>query len=287
MSDTKRVGIMKLGAIGAAPLLDLLLDERAERKDIEIRTITSGATLDEEPCIEVATKMTEFNPDFVVVVSPNAALKGPSKAREIILEKGIPLVAISDNPSKKAFYEKNEKGKSVPVAPEGSGFIVLPMDPMIGARKEFLDPTEMALFNAELIKLLASTGVLRYIQLELEKIIEAIKAGKKPELPKVTLKTENALETAGFENPYAYAKAYAALKMVEVVADVTTTACFKEQDPDKYVPMAAAAHEILRAATRLADDAREIEKGNNTVLRTSHSSSGKILRKTELLEKPE
>ena len=286
MSDIKRVGILKLGAIGTAPLLDLLLDERAERKDIEVRTVTSGSKLDEEPCVEVANKMTELKPDLVVIISPNAGLKGPSKAREIMLAKGIPILSISDSPSKKAFYDKNEEGKTVPVAPEGAGFIVLPMDPMIGARKEFLDPSEMALFNAEIIKLLSSTGVLRYVQLELEKIVEAIKAGKKPDLPKVTLKTEMALETAGFMNPYAYSKAYAALKMAEMVADVTTTACFKEQDPDKYIPMVSAAHEMLRAATRLADEAREIEKGNDTVIRTSHSSSGKVQRKSKLLEKP-
>ncbi|MFX0107881.1 MAG: F420-dependent methylenetetrahydromethanopterin dehydrogenase, partial [Candidatus Hodarchaeota archaeon] len=43
-----KVGILKLGAIGAAPLIDLLLDERAERKDIDVRAVTTGAKLDEE-----------------------------------------------------------------------------------------------------------------------------------------------------------------------------------------------------------------------------------------------
>lgn len=228
-----------------------------------------------------------MNPNLVVIVSPNAALKGPTKAREIIMEKGIPILSISDQPSKKAFYAKNEEGKSVPSVPDSTGFIVLPMDPMIGARKEFLDPTEMALFNAELIKLLSCTGVLRFIQLEIEKLIDGVKSGKLPDLPKITLKPEQALEAAGFENPYAYSKAFASLKMAEIVADITTTACFKEQNPDKYIPMVSAAHEVLRAATSLADEAREIEKGNNTVLRTSHSSSGKIQRKKKLLDKPQ
>ena len=53
-----------------------------------------------------------------------------------------------------------------------------------------------------------------------------------------------------------------------------------------YIPAVAAAHELLRAAARLADEAREIEKQNDTVLRTSHGSSGKASKKTKLLEKP-
>ncbi|MHA1638047.1 MAG: F420-dependent methylenetetrahydromethanopterin dehydrogenase, partial [Candidatus Thorarchaeota archaeon] len=42
MSKECRIGILKLGCIGAAPLLDLLLDERAERKDIDVVTVGSG-----------------------------------------------------------------------------------------------------------------------------------------------------------------------------------------------------------------------------------------------------
>ncbi|TFH09584.1 MAG: methylenetetrahydromethanopterin dehydrogenase, partial [Candidatus Thorarchaeota archaeon] len=36
MSDITRIGILKIGCIGAAPLIDLILDERAERKDIAV-----------------------------------------------------------------------------------------------------------------------------------------------------------------------------------------------------------------------------------------------------------
>lgn len=287
MSKECRIGILKLGCIGAAPLLDLLLDERAERKDIDVVTVGSGAKLDPEPCKTAAMKMAEMDAGLVVIVSPNASLPGPTQAREMILEKGIPVLTISDGPSKKAFYKKNEEGKKVVSVPEKSGFIVLPMDPMIGARKEFLDPTEMALFNADLIKVLSCSGVMRFIQNKLSKLVEALKAGKDLELPTITLKTEKALDAAGFSNPYAYAKAYAALRMTEIVAEITSKACFKESDPGKYVPAVTAAHEVLRAAARLSDEAREIEKYNDSVLRTSHSSSGKIQKKSELHQKPE
>ncbi|TFG26307.1 F420-dependent methylenetetrahydromethanopterin dehydrogenase [Candidatus Thorarchaeota archaeon] len=286
MSDLHQIGILKIGAIGAAPLLDLLLDERAERKDIAMCVVTTGASMDPKQSEEATKVLAGANPSLVMIVSPNASLPGPTKAREILLGKKIPILTISDGPSKKAFYKKNEEGKSEKSVPAGSGFIILPMDPMIGARKEFLDPTEMAIFNAELIKVLSCTGVLRLLQSEIDKLIESVKAGKELKLPTINAKIEDVLEHAGFANPYAYSKAYAALKMSETVADITSTACFKESDPAVYVPAVAAAHELLRAAARLADEAREIEKQSDTVLRTPHGSSGKVQKKTKLNEKP-
>ena len=286
MSDLCRIGILKLGCIGAAPLLDLIFDERAERKDIAVRVVTAGASMDPAMCEEAATKLAEMNPCLVLIVSPNASLPGPTQAREHLLKRKLPVLSVSDGPSKKAFYTKDEKGKSVVSAPEGSGFIILPMDPMIGARKEFLDPTEMALYNAELIKVLSCTGVIRFLQTEVDKLTDSLKTGAGPKLPTITLTTEMALESAGFVNPYAYAKAYASLKMAESIADITSKACFKDNDPEVYIPAVAAAHELLRAAAKLADEAREIEKQNDTLLRTPHSSSGKGLKKTQLREKP-
>ena len=285
MSDLCRIGILKLGCIGAAPLLDLILDERAERKDIDVRVVTTGASMDPAMCEEATANLAAMEPGLVFIVSPNASLPGPTKAREILLEKKIPVLSISDGPSKKAFYKKNDEGKKVKSIPEGSGFIIMPMDPMIGARKEFLDPTEMAIFNADLIKVHSCTGVTRFLQSEIDKLTDSLKAKTELKLPTINLKIEKALEHAGFANPYAYAKAYASLKMTESIADITSKACFKESDPEKYVPAVAAAHELLRAAAILADEAREIEKQNDTVLRTSHGSSGKVTKKTKLQEK--
>ncbi|TFG95689.1 methylenetetrahydromethanopterin dehydrogenase, partial [Candidatus Thorarchaeota archaeon] len=192
MSDLCRIGILKIGCIGAAPLIDLILDERAERKDIAVRTVTTGASMDPMHSEEATAKIAEMNPGLVIIVSPNAALPGPTQAREYLMKMKLPVLSISDAPSKKAFYTKDEKGKSVASAPAGSGFIVLPMDPMIGARKEFLDPTEMALFNAELIKVHSCTGVTRFLQSEIDKLTDSLKAGTELKLPTITLKIEKA-----------------------------------------------------------------------------------------------
>ena len=40
-----KVGFVKVGNIGSAPLLEFLLDERAERQDIDVRVVSSGAKL--------------------------------------------------------------------------------------------------------------------------------------------------------------------------------------------------------------------------------------------------
>ena len=157
---------------------------------------------------------------------------------------------------------------------------------MIGARLEFLDPTEMTLFNADVIKVLSITGVIRCLQMELDRVITDLKAGNTPEMPKLVAEAEQVVESAGFSNPYAAAKAIAALLMSESVAKMTTRACFKEKDPQVYIPLVAAGHELMRAAAQLADEAREIEKYSDSVQRTPHTSSGEIKYKTKLAEKP-
>lgn len=281
-----KLGVLKLGCIGAAPLLDLLLDERADRDDLETRAFTSGAKLDPAACTGPTTDCIAFEPDLVLLVSPNAALPGPSKAREALLAAGIPTIAIGDAPSKKAFFKKNEDGKQVRQVVENLGFMILPSDPMIGARREFLDPSEMALFNADVIKVLAACGVLRAVQNELDLIIDAMKNGAKPVLPSITVSAEMAIAAAEFANPYAAAKAYAALTIAEAVAGVTTRGCFMEQDPAQYITLVSAGHEMMRSAALLADAAREIEKDNDTVLRTPHAANGQARRKTGLGDKP-
>ncbi len=287
MADTVfKLAVLKLGYIGAAPLLDLLPDERADREDLETRAFTSGAKLDPESCAAVAADCAAYGADLVLLVSPNAALPGPTQARKALLDAGQPTIAIGDGPSKKAFYKKNEEGKQVMNVPDGVGFVILPADPMIGARREFLDPSEMALFNADVIKILAASGVMNAMQIEPDRVIEAIKASQTPELPRLSITPQRALDAAGFANPYAAAKAYAALSIAESVAAVTSKGCFAEQDAARYIPMVAAGHEMLRAAARLADEAREMEKANDSVLRTPHAADGSARRKTALAAKP-
>jgi methylenetetrahydromethanopterin dehydrogenase len=281
-----KVGILKLGCIGAAPLLDYIFDERADREDIEMRGFTSGAKMDEKSGMAALKYLSEYQPQLVMVISPNAATPGPTRMREELQKLSIPVVTISDAPSKKAFYTKNEKGKSVPSPPEGQGFIILNADSMIGARREFLDPTEMILFNSDMLKVLAISGSIRFIQKTIDGIIAEIAAGKKPTLPAVTVDSKLAVEYAEFTNPYARAKALAAAQTAEAVAELTVEGCFKVHDAEEYVPLVASAHEMLRTAARLADEAREIEKGSDSITRTPHASDGRILRKTKLGEKP-
>lgn len=278
-----KLAVVKLGCIGAAPLLDLILDERADREDLTVRAYTSGAKLDPESCQGPVDDVIRDQPDLVLLVSPNAALPGPSQARQRFAENNIALITIGDGPSRRAFFKKNDDGKQEIDVPDKQGFLVLPCDPMLGARREFLDPTEMVLFNADVIKLLSATGVIRCIQDNLDQVINAMKKGKTVVFPTLTVSAETALEAAAFNNPYAAAKAYAALKIAESVAAVTTKACFVEQQASHYIPMVTAAHEMIRTAAQLADQAREIEKYNDSVMRSPHSAAGEVHHKNQLM----
>jgi methylenetetrahydromethanopterin dehydrogenase len=75
--------------------------------------------------------------------------------------------------------------------------------------------------------------------------------------------------------------------MAEKVADVDLKGCFMQKEMEQYIPTVATAHELLRHAAKLAEEARELEKATDTVLRTPHAADGKILSKTVLLAKPE
>jgi methylenetetrahydromethanopterin dehydrogenase len=281
-----KLGVLKLGCIGASPLLDLLLDERADREDLDVKAFTSGAKLEPAACALATASALQYDPDLILMVSPNAALPGPKTSRSTVATAKIPIITVSDGPSKKAFYKKGSKSDPVVNVPKDQGFFVLPCDPMIGARREFLDPTEMSLFNADVIRVLASTGVLRLIQDELDRVIAELRAKGTVDMPKVIVTPEKAVISGGFSNPYARAKALAALKVSESVAEVTSKGCFVEQDATKYITLVAAGHEMMRAAARLADEARELEKSVDSVLRTPHSSSGDRLRKVRLGDKP-
>ncbi len=131
---------------------------------------------------------------------------------------------------------------------------------MIGARKEFLDPIEMAIFNSNVNKVLAITGVYRIVYQEIDKVIYAVEAGLPPILPKIVIDIATIRDQIFFNNPYAKAKAIAAYGMAEKVADIDVMACFMEKENEKYIPLVASAHEVAQAAARLAEEAREIEK---------------------------
>jgi methylenetetrahydromethanopterin dehydrogenase len=271
-----RIGFLKLGCIATSPMIELLLDERAEREDMEVRVLSSGANMGSKQARDVANSILALKPDLVFVISPNASTKGPTTAREALAEAGVPVVVVSDGP-KKLLEELEGKGM---------GGIIVEADSMIGARREFLDPIEMAIFNGDTIKVLAVTGVFSMVYETVDGLIEQLKAGEKPELPLLNVTRKKALKAAGFTNPYAEAKAAAAYEMAKRVANLTTTACFREKDWEVYTALCAAAHELMRSAASLADEAREVEKYGDSVLRRPHYDDGSMLKKRKLIEKP-
>lgn len=277
MSEEKilKIGILKNGTIGSSLLLAFLMDERAEATRIKVREVTSGAKMNPpEECVETMQKLLEFEPELILMSSPNAALKGPKAARE--LAGNIPTIVISDAPAKKAIEEFKEKNM---------GYIIVGCDSMIGARRPFLDPIEMSCFNSDLLKVLSITGAFNIITNELNKVIIDMLEGKVPILPQIEINATNATNAANFSNPYAQAKAIAAFELAASVSKITGRACFVLKDRDEYMPLLAASHEMMKTAAELCIQAREIEKSNDTVLRTPHNAKQYLLTKRKLHEK--
>jgi len=269
------VTFVKIGYIGTTIIIEALLDERSARKDIKMRVVSSAVSMDVEDSEEVAKMAAGIDSDLYVVVSPNAALDGPKAARAVLEETGKPLILVSDEPSRK--YMK--------ALPEEIGFIVIYGDPMISAKSSYLDPVEMTLFNADVLRTLAVTGALRVVQTELDNVIDSIKAGEKPELPRRVITKKRALGASEIQNPYAQGKAVAAYEINRQVAKLSSEAVYKVKDRAEAIPILTAAHEAARQAAKLCDEAREIEKANNTAVRVAHFSKGNRRRKVGLNDK--
>jgi methylenetetrahydromethanopterin dehydrogenase len=77
----------------------------------------------------------------------------------------------------------------------------------------------------------------------------------------------------------------AAFEAARRVANLSTEGTFKVEEPERYLPILAAAHELLRQAARTADEAREMEKANDTAARLAHFSKGETRKKTKLGDK--
>lgn len=279
MSEGKilKIGILKNGTIGSSLLLAFLIDERAEATRINVYEVTSGAKMHPpEMCIETMKDLLKWEPELILMSSPNAALTGPKAARDMAKEAGIPTIIISDAPAKKAVEEIQEKGM---------GYILLNCDSMIGARRPFLDPIEMSCFNSDLLKVLAISGALQVIAEELNRVILEMLEDKIPVLPQIIVDATTAVKAAKFSNPYAEAKAIAAFELAASVSTITGKACFVLKERVDYMPLLAAAHEMMRTAARMCDQAREIEKYNDSVLRRPHHAKQHFLTKRKLHEK--
>ena len=272
-----KIGVFRCGNIGVSPVFELLLDELAQREDIVVRTVTTGSKMGAEDVEETLPKLFEFDPDLIVFISPNPAISGPARVREMLLKTGVPSVVISDGVAKRI---RNDLEK------QGLGYIIIMGDPLIGARREFLDPIEMAIFNSNIIKVLAITGVLRILHQEIDKLTAIVKEGLPLTLPKLLVDTDTIRDNSDFQNPYAKAKAMAAYELTKKVAEIDTQACFLEKDREKYIPLVSCAHEIAQTAAKLAEEAREIEKYSDTLVRKPHSKKGEPLTKIKLMLRP-
>lgn len=276
-----KVGVAKLGNIASGVMAELLLDERADREDMQTFMATSGTKLQPEDIDRVISNMKAWKPDFCIVVSPNGVLPGPTGAREQLAAAGIPVVVITDDVTTKKEWADIKDSKF--------GYIIMKADSMIGARREFLDPIEMADYNGNLVKVLSITGAFRKLQMALDDVINQVKAGKKGAelvLPKLVMTTDKAV-AGEFSNPYALAKARAAYEVASAVAMVNVKGCFMTKEWEQYVPIVASAHEMMRAAAVLCDEARELEKAADGVHRKPHKKDGVIVSKTKLISKPE
>ncbi len=277
-----KVGIAKLGNIASGVMAELLLDERADREDMITFMATSGTKLQPEDIDRVVNNMKAWAPDFCIVVSPNGVLPGPTQARENLAAAGIPCVVITDDITTK-------KDQFAALKESDFGYIIMKADAMIGARREFLDPIEMADYNGNLVKVLALTGAFRKLQTELDKVIDQVKAGKKGKdlvLPKVVMTADKAVD-GEFSNPYALAKARAAYEIAQQVAAVNVKGCFMTKEWEKYIPIVSSAHEMMRQAMVLCEEARELDKAMDAVIRKPHKKTGEIVSKTALISKPE
>ena len=160
---------------------------------------------------------------------------------------GIPVIIITDDVTTKKEWEG--------VKASNFGYIIMKADSMIGARREFLDPTEMADFNGNLVKVLALTGAFRKMQLAIDLVIDQVKAGKKGAelvLPKIVMTTDKAVD-GEFTNNYALAKARAAHEIAMAVAGQNVKGCFMTKEWEKYIPIVASAHEMMKVAAQLCD----------------------------------
>lgn len=269
-----KVGVVKVGNIGISTVIDLVLDERADRDDFHIRTISTGSKMGQNEINDIINRVKKIDVDLLLFVSPNPGARQVKHAIEEITKLNIPLIIIGDKPGERAIPFMKE---------HDLGYILIRADPMIGARREFLDSTEMVLFNSYVLNILSITGVVRLLHKEIDKVLHSIINNTKIVYPEIIVTAQKAVEYARFNNPYAKAKAIAAFQIASHVSEMDVTACFRVSNPDEYIPLVVAAHEMIAVASQLAQEAREIEKSNDEVVRTPHRRDGSVANKHKLM----
>lgn len=269
-----KISIVKAGNIATSTVIDIILDERAHREDIMIRTFGTGSKMNLEYIKEVVETAIAIDPDLLLYVGPNISSKRNIETANILRELNMPIILIGD-------------AKDLAITETldlfNIGYIILEGDPLLGAKRALLDSTEMVLFNANILKVLSVSGTIRLLQHELNKVITSLK-DKGIHLPKIIVNSDLALQYAGIRNPYAHAKAKAAYEMNILVHKLNYQGCFVLKKKEEYIPCVTSAHELAEAAAELAQTARNIEKINDSILRDPHDRFGQILKKTRLYE---
>ncbi len=188
-----KIGIIKMGNLDMSQVITLIQDEMAAREGITVRVFGTGAKIGLTEAMDTES-FKQWNADFVIIISPNATSLGPAAVLESW--KNVPCIVISDGPKKKESRDILEQ--------QGFGYIILPVDLLIGAKREFLDPVEMVVFHADVMKVLSICGVVRLLQEELDKITEQLsseESEKELELPHIFAKQKNAFDMQVSQTP--------------------------------------------------------------------------------------
>jgi methylenetetrahydromethanopterin dehydrogenase len=270
-----KVVFAKIGMIGITPMIEGLIDERAVRTDIVTRSVYSGCKMEPSDAKEVMEAALALKPHLLIFVAPYLQGEGPLAGVEMLCGSGMPSCVVSNTATKEVLSKLEQNN---------IGYIIVDADPMIGAKKEFLDPVEMCLFNSDIIRVLALTGVYKAVQVEVDKMIEALKQGRRPQPPKLILDKEKALAYAGYHSPYAATKAMVAYEASKLVAELSTRGCYAIKDLGRALHYVSASHEVMRVAASIADEAREMEKKIDAVERLIHIYDGSVIRRVRLLE---
>jgi len=269
-----KITFVKLGNITLTTLIDIMLDERASRKDIEVTVLSSSTKMKPEAAERLFPLIDQVETDLMVMISPNAKDKGPQAVIEKYKDK-FPVIVVSDTADK----EMREKWKA-----DGVGYVIVSFDPMIGAKLDFLDPTEMCLFNGYIIETFSSCGVFAYIVRLFDEVIDQLKSGEKPELPTRNLSPIGVTESYPFGNDYSRPKAFAALRILQDAGKLNVNGCWGEKDHNRALVKVAAAHEMVRQASIIADEVRELEKASGHLVRTPHNKEGEIYHKIHFFD---
>ena len=110
------IGFIKMGNLGMSQVINLIQDEIAAREGITVRSFGTGAKMGPAEAADTES-FKQWNADFVVIISPNAAAPGPTAARE--LWKDVPCIVVSDGPTKKEAREAFEQDGFGYIHPSG------------------------------------------------------------------------------------------------------------------------------------------------------------------------